>query len=80
MIKIINHKKEEITLEHGMYGIITFYAKKYKEYVTRTFAFGDKCYVGEDHIVYMDSKRENYRRANATEERPVSILVAGKSN
>lgn len=72
-------KAKELKLENGMYGAITYYAKKYAEYITRQFLWTDKCVQDENYIVYYDVDAVGYRRANITEDKQATITVKGVS-
>ena len=60
-------------LKIGMTGRITFKAKKYNEWITRTFVWDRKCMESKKYFIYFDTSPgvNNYRCAT----RPCHIMI-----
>jgi len=60
-------------LKIGMTGRITFKAKKYNEWITRTFVWDRKCMETPKYIIYFDTSPgvNNYRCAT----KPAHIMI-----
>jgi hypothetical protein len=60
-------------LKIGMTGRITFKAKKYNEWITRTFAWDKKCMETPKYIIYFDTSPgvNNYRCAT----KPAHVMI-----
>ena len=60
-------------LKNGITGRILYKAKKYNEWITRTFVWDSKCKVTDNYIIYFDTSPSvnNYRCAT----RPCHIMI-----
>ena len=60
-------------LKNGITGRILYKAKKYNEWITRTFVWDNKCKVTDNYIIYFDTSPSvnNYRCAT----RPCHIMI-----
>ena len=50
-------------LEYGQTGIITFYAKKYKKFISRCYVWDEKCKVTDRYVIFYDTSNRGYRCA-----------------
>jgi|TARA_B100000424_G_scaffold121375_1_gene91807 hypothetical protein len=64
-------KQKEINIKEGTTGLISFYAKKYGKFITRTFLWDNKCTSTSKYVIYYDTFRKNYRCAT----RPVKMSI-----
>ena len=52
------------TLEYGQTGIISFYAKKYKKFISRCYVWDEKCKITDKYVIFYDTSNRGYRCAN----------------
>jgi cytoplasmic iron level regulating protein YaaA (DUF328/UPF0246 family) len=51
-------------LKYGQTGIITFYAKKYKKFISRCYVWDEKCKITDRYVIFYDTSNRGYRCAN----------------
>jgi hypothetical protein len=63
-----------IQIQEGTKGVITYKAKKYGKYITRSFLWTNLCRVMENYITYFDTDVNGYRTATRPVKMSAKIL------
>ena len=50
-------------IKYGQTGIISFYAKKYKKFISRCYVWDEKCKITDNYIIFYDTSNRGYRCA-----------------